>query len=84
MKVCVQTRVLVRRAQRHPLSQKAHRIQKRATRDVGMGIVPSALNDLVFHHAQLSMDEVIHAAQDTMVVTALAVVIRLLLVNIEP
>ena len=51
---------------------------------MGMGIVPSALNDLVFHHAQLSMDEVIHAAQDTMVVTALAVVIRLLLVNIEP
>jgi len=83
MKVCVQTLVLVRRAQRHPLGKKVLRLHKKATRDVGMGIVPNALNDLVFHHAQLSVDEVIHVTQDTVAATALAIAIRLLLMNIE-
>ena len=71
---CVRTMVTVRRVQRHPLTQKTLRTVQR---QVTLGLVPSGLNDLVFHHARASVDEVTHlvADQATISVTAAALIL---------
>jgi hypothetical protein len=68
-RLCVHTQIAVRRVQRH-------RITKRVTRHVvhgaTIGIVPGTVNDMVFHHANLSLGEVIHVTQDTLAVSILS------------
>lgn len=68
-KVCVRTQVVFRRVQRH-------RITKRVTRHVvhgtTIGFVPSAVNDVIFHHANIGLEEVIHVTQDTLAVSILS------------
>jgi hypothetical protein len=66
---CVRTLVTVRRVQRHPLTRKT---LKTVQRNVGLGIVPSGLNDLVFHHAQPTLDEMTHLFADHATVTLTA------------
>lgn len=78
--------MVFRRVARHPIARTAIRsgefIQKRAIRGAALGIVPAAVNDVAFHHAQICVDEFIHVMQDTAAVTsmetALAVTILVL------
>jgi hypothetical protein len=71
--LCVRTHIAVRRVQRHPTVKRAVRHVVRGTT---VGFVPSALNDVVFHHAPIDLGELIHATQDTVAVTILNLAIH--------
>jgi threonine dehydratase len=83
-KPCVQTRVVMRRMSRHPIVQQTirtgSRIQKHAVRSATLSLVPDAVNDIAFHHAQMNMDEVVHVFQDTIAISTMNMVLATMLV----
>jgi ABC-type microcin C transport system permease subunit YejB len=80
---CLVARVAVRKVQRHPLTQKTLRasvkIQKHVVRGATLGVIPSGLNDLVFHHAQLDMSEAIHIVIDQASVSSMSAILAIIL-----
>lgn len=76
-------RVAVRKVQRHPLTKKTLRatfkIQKHVVRGATLGVLPSGINDLVFHHAQLSLDEAIHIVIDQASVSSMSAILAIIL-----
>ena len=83
-KPCVQGRIVLRRASRHPIVQQTirtgSRIQKHAVRSAALSLVPDAVNDIAFHHAQLDMTEVVHVFQDTIAISTMNMVLATMLV----
>lgn len=83
-KPCVQTRVIMRRASRHPVVQltlrTGSRIQKHAVRSATLSLVPDAVNDIAFHHAQLNINEVVHVFQDTIAISSMNMALAMMLV----
>jgi len=75
--------VAVRKVQRHPLTQKTLRasikIQKHVIRNATLGVIPSGINDLMFHHAQLSLDEAIHIVIDQASVSSMSAILTIIL-----
>lgn len=65
-RVCVQVRRVARRSLR---SERL--IRRHVVRGVTIGLVPSTINDVVFHHAQLNLNEIVHVTQDTLTITTL-------------
>ena len=82
-KPCVRTLVAVRKVQRHPLTKKTLRasvkIQKHVVRGATLGVIPSGINDLVFHHAQLSLDEAIHIVIDQASISSMSAILAIIL-----
>ena len=80
----VQTRVIIRRVSRHPIVKQTirtgSRIQKHAVRSATLSLVPDAVNDIAFHHAQLNMTEVVHVFQDTVAISTMNMVLATMLV----
>jgi hypothetical protein len=68
-KLCIHTQIAIRRVQRHPVTR---RVTRHVVHGTTLGFVPSAVNDMVFHHANLSLDEVLHVTQDTVTVSILS------------
>lgn len=83
-KPCVHTRVVMRRVSRHPVFRQTVRtgtkLQKHVVRGAALGLVPDAMNDIAFHHAQLNMTEVVHVFQDTIAISTMNMVIATMLV----
>jgi hypothetical protein len=83
-KPCVRTLVAVRRVQRHPLARKTLqtgiRLQKHFVRGATLGVLPSGINDVVFHHAQLNMDEAIHLVIDQASISSMSAIIAVILI----
>jgi hypothetical protein len=83
-KPCIQTRVVIRRVSRHPVVQQTirsgSRIQKHVVRGATLGLVPDAVNDIAFHHAQLNITEVVHVFQDTITISTMNIVLATILV----
>ena len=83
-KPCVQTRVALRRVSRHPIVQQTFRtgtrIQKHAVRSATLSLVPDAVNDIAFHHAQLNVNEIVHVIQDTVAISTMNMVLAMMLV----
>jgi hypothetical protein len=83
-KPCVQTRVVMRRVSRHPVVQQTirtgSRIQKHAVWSATLSLVPDAVNDIAFHHAQLNLTEVVHVFQDTVAISTMNMVLATMLV----
>jgi threonine dehydratase len=83
-KPCVQTRVIIRRVSRHPIVKQTirtgSRIQKHAVRSATLSLVPDAVNDIAFHHAQLNMTEVVHVFQDTVAISTMNMFLATMLV----
>jgi len=83
-KPCIQTRVVMRRVSRHPVVQQTirsgSRIQKHVVRGATLGLVPDAVNDIAFHHAQLNVAEVVHVFQDTITISTMNIVLATMLV----
>jgi len=78
--LCVHTQIAVRRVQRHPATKKTiRRIEKHVVQGTAVGLVPSAINDVLVHHVPLDLGEVLHAAQDTFIVNILNLAIKILL-----
>jgi hypothetical protein len=77
-------RVALRKVQRHPLMQKtlrtSFRIQKKIIRGATLSVIPSGIDDVVFHHAPLTIDEAVHLMVDQAAIGTLTGVIALLLV----
>jgi hypothetical protein len=69
---------------RHPFVQQTirtgSRIQKHAVRSATLSLVPDAVNDIAFHHAQLDMTEVVHVFQDTIAISTMNMVLATMLV----
>lgn len=83
-KPCIQVRVAVRRVARHPLTQRTLRtgtlLRKHVVRGATLGLVPDAVNDVAFHHAQLNIDEIFHVIQDTATISSMTAVLAALMV----
>jgi hypothetical protein len=77
--LCIRTQIAIRRVQRHPTTRRAARhLTKHVVQGTTMGLVPSTLNDVIFHHAPLSLEELFHVTQDTVIVSVLnAIVVTL-------
>lgn len=82
-KPCTQVRVVVRRVVRHPLTQRTLRsgtlLRKHVVRGATLGLVPDAVNDVAFHHAQLNLDEIFHVVQDTATISSMTAVLAVLM-----
>jgi threonine dehydratase len=80
----VQTRVIIRRVSRHPIVKQTirtgSRIQKHAVRSATLSLVPDAVNDIAFHHAQLNVNEIVHVIQDTVAISTMNMVLATMLV----
>lgn len=72
---CTRIRVVVRRVSRHPVTQRTIRsgslLKKHVVRGATLGLLPSTVNDVAFHHAPLNLNEVLHVTQDTVVMAGL-------------
>jgi len=83
-KPCVRTLVAVRRVQRHPLTQKTWRaggrIHKTIVRGATLGLIPSGIDDVLFHHAQMNMDEAIHIIIDQATISSMASVLAIIMI----
>lgn len=79
---CISVRITVRRVVRHPITQKTIRsgslLRKHVVRGATLGLVPSAVNDVVFHHAPLNLGEVLHVVQDTATVTTMNAIVAII------
>jgi hypothetical protein len=82
-KVCIQTRIAVRRVQRHPLTQRTFRsgnlLRKHVVRGATLGLVPDAINDFGVHHAHVNVDEAIHIIVDQATVSSISAIIAIAL-----
>ena len=76
---CVHVRIAIRRVQRHPVAQRTIRsgtlIKKHVVRGATLGLVPDALNDFAFHHAQVNVDEAVHLVVDQATISGLTAVL---------
>lgn len=85
--VCVTVRVTVRRVQRHPITKRTMRsttlLKKHVVRGVTLSLVPDALNDFAFHHAQANLEEVIHILQDQVTISSLSAVMAIALLSLK-
>lgn len=72
-RVCVHVRRVARRSL---MSERL--LRKHVVRGAAIGIVPSALNDVVIHHAPLNIGEIIHVTQDTVTITTMSALASIL------
>jgi len=83
MRTCVR----FRRVGRHPVIQRSIRssalLKKHVIRATAFSIVPGALNDVVFHHAPLTLQEVVHSASDSVTVTTISAVVSLITTSLR-
>jgi hypothetical protein len=84
MMPCRHVRLTIRRVARHPVTRRTLRsgalIRKHVVRGATLGLVPDAVNDLAFHHAQLNFDELVHVVQDTASISTMTAALAVLLV----
>lgn len=78
---CVHARIAVRKVQRHPVTQRTIRsgtlLKKHVVRGATLSLVPDALNDFGFHHAQVSIDEAIHIVMDQATISTISALIAI-------
>jgi len=81
------TCITVRKASRHPVIKRTLRsgsfLKKYAVRAATLSFGPAVVNDVVFHHAQLGVDEVVHVAQDTTVISTMDTLIGILMIAMK-
>jgi hypothetical protein len=81
---CVHTRIALRRIERHPVVQRTLRsgvlLRKHVVRGATLSLVPDAVNDVAFHHAQMNISEVVHVFQDTIAISTMNTVLATMLI----
>jgi hypothetical protein len=82
-KVVRRTCITVRRAARHPVVSRTLRsenlLRRHIVRGATLGIVPSTINDVAFHHAQMNIGELIHITQDTVTISTINTIALILM-----
>jgi hypothetical protein len=81
-RACVKIRSTVRRVSKHPFVRSGTLLKKHVVRGAALGLVPDAVNDVAFHHAQLNLDEVIHVVQDTTSIASMTFLFAIFLTRI--
>jgi ribosomal protein L31E len=83
----VHVRITIRRVQRHPITKRTIRsttlLKKHVVRGATLSLVPDALNDFAFHHAQANLDEVIHILQDQVAISGLSAIMAIALLSLK-
>lgn len=69
-KVCVQFRRLGRRPE---VRWGTTYVKKNFVRTTVLSLVPSTIDDVVLHHAQLCAEEIMHVGLDTVIINGLGV-----------
>jgi hypothetical protein len=79
--VCITVRISVRRVQRHPITQRTVRsttlLKKHVVRGATLSLVPDALNDFAFHHAQVNLAEITHLVLDQVALSGMSAVMAI-------
>ena len=74
-KALKKTCITVRRVARHPVVSRTLRsenlLRRHIVRGATLSIVPSTINDVAFHHAQMNLGEIIHVTQDTVTISTI-------------
>lgn len=87
METCVHVRITVRRVQRHPITKRTIRsttlLKKHMVRGVTLSLVPDAVNDFAFHHAQANIDEIIHILQDQVTISGMSTILAIALLSLK-
>jgi pectate lyase len=71
-RVCVHYRRLVRQPE---IRWGVRHVKKNFIRAAMLSFVPSAIDDVVLHHANLDLGEFVHVGVDTVVINAIGVVL---------
>lgn len=83
MKLCRRVTIQIKKVSRHKMVRRAVRsgtlLRKTLVRNAALSVVPSALNDVVIHHAPLNQAELLHVTIDSMTVNTLSSVASILL-----
>jgi hypothetical protein len=84
-KVVRRTCITVRRVARHPVVSRTLRsenlLRRHLVRGATLGIVPSTINDVAFHHAQMNLGEIIHVTQDTVTISTIDTIAAILMLT---
>ena len=87
METCVHVRITVRRVQRHPITKRTIRsttlLKKHVVRGATLSLVPDAVNDFAFHHAQANLDEVFHILQDQVAISGMSAILAIALLSLK-
>jgi len=70
-RTCIQVRRIGRTEVVQTTLKKTKYLKKFIVRSAVFSVLPSAINDVVFHHASLSVDEAFHVTEDTVRVSLL-------------
>jgi len=85
--VCVTVRVTVRKVQRHPITKRTLRsttlLKKHVVRGATLGLVPDALNDFAFHHAQVNMSEITHLLLDQVTISSMSAALAIAMLALK-
>jgi hypothetical protein len=85
--VCVTVRVTVRRVQRHPITKRTMRsttlLKKHVVRGATFGLVPDALNDFAFHHAQVNLNEFTHLVFDQVAISSISAALAIAMLALK-
>ena len=81
-KALKRTCITVKRIGRHPVIRRSVRsgalLKKHVVRATTLSMIPSTVNDVVFHHAQLNVQEVVHTATDTLTIGTMNALVALI------
>jgi len=87
VETCIHVRITVRRVQRHPITKRTIRsttlIKKHVVRGATLGLIPDALNDFAFHHAQANMGEILHILQDQATISSMSAALAIALLSLK-
>lgn len=85
--VCITVRVTVRRVQRHPITKRTIRsttlLKKHVVRGATLGLVPDALNDFAFHHAQVNLNEFTHLVFDQVAISSMSAALAIAMLALK-
>jgi hypothetical protein len=69
-KPCIQTRIILRKVQRHPVT-------RHIVRGAKIALVPDVINDIAFHNAHVNTEELVHAIQDSVAISVINIILKL-------
>jgi len=86
-RVIRQTSICLKKASRRPDVQRLVRsstlLRKHMVRTAAFSLVPSEVNDVLIHHAQMNLDQIIHVASDSASVSALGAAMTILIITLK-
>ena len=84
---CTHVKICLRRVSRSKTFKRAvgssRFIKKHLIRGATLGLFPSTINDVAFHHAQLNMAELLHITTDTVTITGINTVTTILMTAVK-